>query len=306
MKHLLPPGIWPTMITPYREDRAIDFDALHALVDWYIENGVNGLFAVCQSSEMFFLDRDEREALSSAVVRAAAGRCPVIASGHVSDKLDDQIADIESIASTGVDAVVLLSNRLVKPDGSEAEFLRNAEALLKQIDPSVQLGMYECPYPYPRLLTIPELSWMNDTGRFRFLKDTSCNESVLETRAKRFSGSTLALYNANSATLLPTLRWGYAGFSGVMANFHPRLYRWLFDHQDESSEAVDRVQDFLGFASVVEHQCYPVNAKYHLQISGVPIRVNGRTPNAKQFSEAMAKTIDQMKQHTEEITRWYT
>lgn len=306
MNQLLPPGVWPTMITPYRIDGTIDYDALQALVEWYIDNGVAGLFAVCQSSEMFFLSRDERAALSSAVVEAAAGRCSVIASGHVSDEPDDQIADIESIASTGVDAVVLLSNRFATVDDLEGTLLRNAESLLRRIDPSIQLGMYECPYPYPRLLTIPELSWMADTTRFRFLKDTSCSKSILEERAKRFSDSPLALYNANSATLLQSLRWGYAGFSGVMGNFHPWLYRWLFDHRDEMNDAVDRVQDFLGFASVVEHQCYPLNAKYHLQISGVPVQVNGRTPNADQFSEAMAATIEQMKRLSEEVTRWYT
>jgi 4-hydroxy-tetrahydrodipicolinate synthase len=306
MKSLLPTGVWPTMITPYRPNGSLDFEALQSLIDWYAEHGVAGLFAVCQSSEMFFLDREERVALSAAVVEAAAGRCSVIASGHVSDDPDGQIADIESIAETGVDAVVLLSNRLAGPDAPEGMLLANAEALLNRIDPSIPLGIYECPYPYPRLLSIPELSWMADSGRFRFLKDTSCSEPILEERARQLSDGPLALYNANSATLLQSLRWGYAGFSGVMANFHPWLYRRLFDTFRDTSETVDRIQDFLGFASVVEHQCYPVNAKYHLRISGVPVHVSGRTPNADQFTDAMALTIRQLKRLSEEVTRWYT
>jgi 4-hydroxy-tetrahydrodipicolinate synthase len=306
MNFVLPSGVWPTMITPYRSDGTVDIEAIQPLVDWYITNGVAGLFAVCQSSEMFFLDREERVALSAAVVTAAEGRCSVIASGHVSDEPEEQIADIEAIAGTGVDAVVLLSNRFTGPNESDGNWLHRAEELLERIDPELPLGMYECPYPYPRLLSLSELSWMSDTGRFRFLKDTSCSEPVLKERARQLSDGPLALYNANSATLLQSLQWGYAGFSGVMANFHPWLYRWLFDNSHSSAEAVQQVQDFLGFASVVEHQCYPVNAKYHLRISGVPIEVSGRTSNARRFDDAMARTIEQMKRLSEEVTRWYT
>ncbi len=306
MNFILPAGVWPTMITPYRSDGAVDLEAIQPLVDWYISHGVAGLFAVCQSSEMFFLDRDERVALSRAVVDAAAGRCSVIASGHVSDDMEDQIVDIETIAETGVDAVVLLSNRFSKPDDPDEIWMEKAKILLDRIDTALPLGMYECPYPYPRLLSLSELSWMADTGRFRFLKDTSCSEPILQERARQLGNGPLALYNANSATLLQSLRWGYAGFSGVMANFHPWLYRWLFDRYESSAKTVQQVQDFLGFASVVEHQCYPANAKYHLQISGIPLEISGRTPNARRFNDSMALTIQQLKRLSEEVTRWYT
>ena len=36
------------------------------------------------------------------------------------------------------------------------------------------------------------------------------------------------LFNANAQTLLPSLELGAAGFSGVMANFHPDLYARLY------------------------------------------------------------------------------
>ena len=53
-------GIYPTMITPYNADGSVDYGAVDAIVDWYIQNGVDGIFAVCQSSEMFYLDEQER------------------------------------------------------------------------------------------------------------------------------------------------------------------------------------------------------------------------------------------------------
>ena len=51
-----PVGVWPPMLTPFREDRSIDWAGVDRLTDWYVAAGVAGLFAVAQSSEMFALD----------------------------------------------------------------------------------------------------------------------------------------------------------------------------------------------------------------------------------------------------------
>ena len=41
-------GVFPTMITPYKKDGSIDYDAARRLTEFYIENGCHGIFAVCQ------------------------------------------------------------------------------------------------------------------------------------------------------------------------------------------------------------------------------------------------------------------
>ena len=43
------------MITPYTESGEVDYDAVVKYVDWYFENGLDGIFAVCQPSEIFWL-----------------------------------------------------------------------------------------------------------------------------------------------------------------------------------------------------------------------------------------------------------
>lgn len=53
MENRFPGGSWPVMLTPFTEDNKIDYDGLKELVDWYIKNGVSGMFAVCQSSRRF-------------------------------------------------------------------------------------------------------------------------------------------------------------------------------------------------------------------------------------------------------------
>ena len=81
-KNNFPGGVWPVMLTPMTEDKEIDEKGLRALVNWYIENGVHGLFAACQSREIWKLNFEERVQIARITVEEAAGRVPVVASGH--------------------------------------------------------------------------------------------------------------------------------------------------------------------------------------------------------------------------------
>ncbi len=56
------------MLTPFDTKGEIDWASLERLVDWYIDAGVHGLFAACQSSEMFYLSDEETQALTRFIV----------------------------------------------------------------------------------------------------------------------------------------------------------------------------------------------------------------------------------------------
>lgn len=305
MNHSIANGVWPTMITPFTASGEVDYAALEALVEWYISKGVQGLFAVCQSSEMFFLSLEERLEIARFVKQKAADRVQVIASGHISDSLEDQVDELTQMAGTGVDAVVLVSNRLAQADEGEEIWIRNAQKLLDSI-PNAKFGVYECPYPYKRLLTPETLKWCADSGRFLFLKDTCCDRQQLTDKLRAIEGTDLKLYNANSSTLLHSLRHGAAGYSGVMANFHPDLYVQLTGEWNKvlDQDEAELLQSFLTTAALIELQVYPVNAKYHLQQLGLPFDLNTRTKAASLLKEnhrtevvALERMAEVIRQH---------
>jgi len=260
-------GIIPVMLTPFTDDDAIDWDGYGALIEWYIANGAEGLFAVCQSSEMQFLSLQERVALAKFTMEHVAGRVPVVASGHVSDGLEDQKKELAAVAETGVDGLVLVTNRLARP-GEGAEVLRaNLDRLLDFLPPDLTLGLYECPAPYRRLLTDDEISVCAGTGRFALLKDVSCDLDTVKRRIALTRGSALNINNANAAIAWPAMRAGAAGFCGVFNNIHPDLYRWIEDHGAEHPELAEELAVFLVLAACTEPMGYPKLAKlYHQRL----------------------------------------
>lgn len=256
-------GLWPVMITPFTDGGEIDYASLERLIDWYERNGADGLFAACQSSEIFFLSLRERVKLVSFIKQHA--HVPVIASGHVSYAESDQAEELKQIASAKPDALILITNRLCDAGNTNASILPRLQRLMAQLPEDMPLGFYECPYPFKRLVTLDELRWCAESGRFTFMKDTCCDIGLIRQRLQVLRGSDLHLFNANTTTFLDSLRAGGAGFSGVMMNFHMDLYRWLWDHWQSQEEKAEQLQAFLTAFSEIERQCYPVNAKFHLK-----------------------------------------
>ncbi|MCX8013972.1 MAG: dihydrodipicolinate synthase family protein, partial [Rectinema sp.] len=195
---------------------------------------------------------------------------------------------------TGAAAFILVTNRLAKRHETDTVFKRNLEEFLKRFDRDILLGFYECPAPYKRLLSPELVAFSVQTGRFGFLKDTSCRIGDIRAKLEAARGSRFKLFNANAATLLASLQAGAAGYSGIMTHFHADLYVWMCRHWKDEPELAQELQDFLGLASVIEYQLYPVNAMYALRLEGLPIALHSRRADARQFTESMRLEVEQM------------
>ena len=270
-------GIVPVMITPYLENGEIDYAGLERLIEWYIAKGADALFAVCQSSEMQFLSVKERSELGKFVVRQAAGRVPVVVSGHISDDPYSQLEELTVAAETGADGVVLVTNHLDPKNRGADTFRGNLQWLLDRLPKDMPLGLYECPAPYRRLLSDDELRFCIDSGRFVLLKDVSCDLDAVKRRVAMTAGSPFAILNANAAIAYDAMKAGSRGFNGVFTNFHPDLYKWLYTSGTKYPELADEVATFLVLAALSEAFGYPVLAKMYHQRIGTFASIKSRT-----------------------------
>ena len=293
--------ILTTMITPYKADGSVDYETACRYVDWYYENGIDGIFAVCQSSEIFYLSLEERVELNRRVYRRAKAldkNFLVVSSGHVSDTLQAQAEELNAIYESGTDALILITNRLDRNNEGDDVWIANAEKLLAMLPAEAKLGLYECPYPYKRLVTPKILDWCLRTGRFYYMKDTCCDAALIRQRCEQLRGSHFKLLNANCQTLLETMRSGADGYCGIMCNFHPKLYAWLRDHyQSETADLVQSVTGTFGFTEV--GLPYPLTAKYNLNLCGIPTENYARHVPAEKLTKYHRDAVEQMKHATD-------
>lgn len=291
--------MYPTIITPFFENGDIDYQSLEKLIRLFADCGCDGVFAVCQSSEMFFLTEEEKLQLAKASItlcHETGMKCVV--SGHTQDSFADQVSYLKAMEKLEPDAIILVSNRFASEKEDDETAVRRLKELLSVFGPETRLGVYECPYPYKRPLTAPLLEAMKQDGRFLFVKDTCCRIGEIRNRLARLEGSGIGLYNANSATLLESVEAGCKGFSGVMLNLLPEFYDLLKKaYEVEDEPKIRLIGDFLSYASTIETQNYPANAKYLLMKKGIvasTLTRNGKPP----LSESQIKELDAMSRMT--------
>lgn len=132
-------GVLTAIVTPFDNDGALNIPELKRQVNRQIEAG-NGIFCGGTNGEFFVLNEDEKVAVASACVEAAAGRVPVVAHiGEVSTRETIRLG--QRIAQLGVDAVSVITPWFVplKQDELVAHYSAIADAL------SVPMFLYNIP-----------------------------------------------------------------------------------------------------------------------------------------------------------------
>src|SRR5690606_8619441 len=288
-----PKGFIPVMLTPFTENGAVDYDGLTKLTELYLQAGAAGLFANCQSSEMFELTAEERLAVTRHVVKVAGGTVPVVAAATFGGTIQRQADFVKRMYDTGIEAAIVVTSMLAG-ELETANVFDDRFAQLMDATPGIPLGFYECPEPFKRVLTAEQLKRFVDSGRLIYHKDTCLDIEQIKAKldaTKDMPG--FGLYDAYMAHAVASLKAGSAGLSCIQGNFIPELVVWLCNNYDNDEQA-DRVailQQFFIDHMDVMHAVYPVVARYFLQKRGLPISTFTRK-NAGVFTGTVRKQMD--------------
>jgi 4-hydroxy-tetrahydrodipicolinate synthase len=273
----LPKGFVPVMITPFFEDKSIDYEGVEKITEMYIKAGATGLFANCLSSEMYELSNDERIKLVETVVKTANGRVPVIATGTMGGTIEEMANFSQKLYSTGIEAVIVINSILVKEEESDEFFLQKMNEFMA-LTGDIPLGVYECPVPYKRLITNEILQKLLPTSRLIYHKDTSLDIEKVSERISIGSNYNFGLYDAYMVNAVASLKVGAMGLSCIQGNYFPELVVWLCNNFDNEnvSEKIKTVQQFFDKNMELTHTAYPISAKYILQKRGFNISLATR------------------------------
>lgn len=106
-------GSFPALVTPFKNGE-LDLETLKKLVEWHIAEGSHGLVPVGTTGESPTLTHTEHETVVEEVVRAAAGRIPVIA-GAGSNNTVEAIRFMQHAEKVGANAALVVTPYYNKP-----------------------------------------------------------------------------------------------------------------------------------------------------------------------------------------------
>ncbi|HEX7044645.1 MAG TPA: 4-hydroxy-tetrahydrodipicolinate synthase [Burkholderiales bacterium] len=210
-------GSMVALVTPMREDGALDRDALERLVDFHVENGTDAIVAVGTTGESPTLDMEEHCEVIELVVRHAAGRVRVIG-GTGANSTREAIELTRCAQRAGVDGCLLVTPYYNKPtqEGLYRHFCAIAEAVpVPQILYNVpgRTGCDMLPETVARLAAVPNIVGIKEaSGKV---------ERVREIRA--LCGDQIDIYSGEDAIALDSMLVGARGVISVTANVAPRL-----------------------------------------------------------------------------------
>ena len=208
-------GVATAIVTPMNEN-GVDYDAFGRLIDWQIEQGINGLVVAGTTGEGSTLsDEEHREVLAYAVKRIN-GRVPCIA-GTGSNDTAYAIELTKYACSIGCDAMLVVTPYYNKATqkGLVKMFNAIADASTKPIIvyniPS-RTGVNIEPATFVELAKHP---------RIAAIKEASGNLSKMVEEFALLDGS-LDLYSGNDDQIVPTLSMGGKGVISVLSNIMPK------------------------------------------------------------------------------------
>jgi 4-hydroxy-tetrahydrodipicolinate synthase len=208
-------GCGTALVTPFDEKGRIDFRAIAKLVDWQIERGIDFLVPCGTTGESATLSGEERKAVTAAVVKAAAGRVPVIAGagGNHTAKAVFWARDAEAV---GADGILSVSPMYNKP--SPAGLIRHFEAIAEASE--LPIIAYNVPTRTGTDMDVDTILRLAEIPRIAGLKEASPNFGKIA-RLMTMLPEDFVVFSGEDSTALALFALGGRGVISVASNEIP-------------------------------------------------------------------------------------
>jgi 4-hydroxy-tetrahydrodipicolinate synthase len=215
-------GCLTALVTPFSAGK-VDFQALGNLVDWQIEQGVDGIVSVGTTGESATLDVDEHVAVIAATVKAARGRVPVIA-GAGGNATSEALALTKASEDAGADALLHVTPYYNRP--SQEGLFRHFEAIAKAT--KLPIILYNVPTRTACDLLTETVVRLADFDNVIGIKDATGN-LVRASELVAKVGEKIAILSGDDGTAFPLYAVGARGVISVVSNVAPRDMSEMWD-----------------------------------------------------------------------------
>jgi dihydrodipicolinate synthase/N-acetylneuraminate lyase len=258
-------GVLPALVTPLHRDGAVDEPAIQRLVEHVLAGGVHGLLALGSTGEVASLDQAARRQALAAIIKAAAGRGPVIC-GVAQSRLIDATADVRAAAQLGAAAVLVAPPYYYPIDQPTVlSFYRT----LAKTSP-LPILVYNIPQNTKVVVEPATVAALAREGSVVGIKDSSRDFEYFESVCVATRGlPDFQIFTGSDTMLLASLAMGGAGTICGAGNIAPGWVVRIFDDFERGDlEAARTHQDLLiELVLAVRAGVFPsaIKAALHLQ-----------------------------------------
>ena len=207
-------GAFTALVTPFR-NCAVDEEALEALVEFQIQQGINGLVPCGTTGESPTLSEEEDRLVIETVVRVAAGRVPVVA-GTGSNSTDMAIKYTKMAEEAGADGSLQVSPYYNKPtqEGLYRHFATIAEST------SLPLILYNIPGRTSVEISAATLARLAEVPNIVGVKESTLSMNMTSD-IRHLSGEEFVILSGDDPMTLPVMALGGSGVISVASNIAP-------------------------------------------------------------------------------------
>ncbi|MBV8759271.1 MAG: 4-hydroxy-tetrahydrodipicolinate synthase [Deltaproteobacteria bacterium] len=215
-------GCLTALVTPFSGGK-VDFPTLAKLVDWQIENGVDGIVSVGTTGESATLDVDEHVAVISATVKAARGRVPVVA-GAGGNATAEALTLTKASEEAGADALLHVTPYYNRP--SQEGLYRHFEAIARST--KLPIILYNVPTRTACDMLTDTVVRLADFDNIIGIKDATGN-LVRASELVAKCGDRITVLSGDDGTAFPLYAVGARGVISVVSNVAPRDMSDMWD-----------------------------------------------------------------------------
>jgi 4-hydroxy-tetrahydrodipicolinate synthase len=209
-------GTYTAIVTPFKNGQ-IDENAFRKLIDFQIENGIDGIVPVGTTGEAATLDYDEHLKVIELAVEQAKGRCKIVA-GTGSNSTREAIELTQKAEKFGVDGALLASPYYNKP--TQEGVYRHYRAIAEST--SLKLMLYNVPGRTAGEIGIDTCARLaKDCGTIVSIKEAGGSPERVSA-LRNVLPSDFTILSGDDALTLPFLSVGAVGVVSVASNIIPR------------------------------------------------------------------------------------
>ena len=217
-------GIIPPMVTPLRNNCALDVEALERLIEHILRGGVHGLFILGTTGEGASLKYDLRRQLISLTCQKVNGRVPVLV-GITDCSVTESLQLADAASSAGATALVAAPPFYFYPD--QMELVRYFLYLADKV--TLPLFLYNIPSLTKVAIESTSVRMLAQHERIVGLKDSSGDGTYFSTtQAMMKSHPSFSLFVGPDEMLASLVLSGAHGGVSAGANHFPGLYVDLY------------------------------------------------------------------------------